>query len=78
MKTISMVEFRHHAEKIISRVQKGQRLILTRYGKPVARLEPIIPRALHHDVPFYSLDQLSDAYGAQLTNAQIDHILCGQ
>ena len=36
MKTVSMLDFRHHAEKIIDQVQKGQRMILTRRGKPVA------------------------------------------
>ena len=78
MKTVSMVHFRHHAEEIIAQVQKGQRLILTRRGKPVARLEPIRSSALDDDDPFYSLDQLSDPSGVPLTNAQIDDILYGQ
>ena len=51
MKTISMLEFRHHAEKVIAQVQKGQRLILTYRGKPVARLEPIAPQAVASMAP---------------------------
>jgi prevent-host-death family protein len=78
MKTISMVDFRLHAEKIIAQVQKGQRMILTCRGKPVARLEPIVQESLAADDPFYALDSLSDAAGESLTNEQIDDILYGQ
>jgi prevent-host-death family protein len=78
MKTISMVDFRHNAEAIISQVLRGQRLILTRRGKPVARLEPIIPEDFDKDDPFFSLGQLNDASGVPLTNSQIDDILYGQ
>lgn len=82
MKTVSMLELRHHAEKIIAQVQKGQRVVLTRRGKPVARLEPIVnPKASAAD-PFYSLDRLgqlaSDLTGEPLSNSQIDDILYGQ
>jgi prevent-host-death family protein len=75
MKTISMVDFRRHAEEIIAQVQKGQRMILTCRGKPVARLEPITDESLGADDPFYSLDRLSDASGKSLTNEGIDNDL---
>lgn len=78
MKTISMVDFRLHAEKIISQVQKGQRMILTRRGKPVARLEPIVNKSVTADDPFYALDELSHGGGESLTNAEIDEILYGK
>lgn len=78
MKTISMLDFRLHAEKIISQVQKGQRMILTRRGKPVARLEPIVNTSVAADDPFYALDELSDVRGEPLSNAEIDEILYGQ
>ena len=77
MKTISMLDFRHHAEKIIDQVQKGQRMILTRRGKPVARLEPIVQEEVGADDPFYSLTDMAEP-GASLTNAQIDDILDGK
>ena len=60
MKTVSMLDFRKNAEKIIAQVQKGQRMILTSRGKPVARLEPIIKETAHGDDPFYTLTELSD------------------
>lgn len=78
MKTVSMLDFRLHAEKIIAQVQKGQRMILTCRGKPVARLEPITPDAVEANDPFYSLDALSDASGKSLTNAEMDEILYDQ
>jgi prevent-host-death family protein len=78
VKTISMLDFRNNAEKIIAQVQKGQRMVLTRRGKPVARLEPITKETPNGDDPFYSLNELSDPAGESLTNAQIDDILYGQ
>lgn len=78
MKTISMLEFRLHAEKIIAQVQRGQRLILTRRGKPVARLEPIVHQSSDADDPFYSLSGMCAASGETLSNTQIDDLLYGQ
>jgi prevent-host-death family protein len=78
MKTISMLDFRLRAEKIIAQVQRGERIILTRRGKPVVRLEPIVVKTEDADDPFFSLDQLADASGESLSNAQIDDVLYGQ
>jgi prevent-host-death family protein len=78
MKSISMLEFRLHAEEVIEQVRKGQRLILTRRGKPVARLEPIAPEELDGDDPFYRLAELSTKAGQPLSNRQMDDILYGQ
>jgi prevent-host-death family protein len=41
VKTITLVEFRKNAQTILRRVEKGERLLLSRRGKPSARLEPI-------------------------------------
>jgi prevent-host-death family protein len=76
MKEISMVELRLNAERIIAQVQKGQRMILTRRGKPVARLEPITEVPKTND-PIYSLADLAVS-GESLDNAQIDEILYGE
>jgi prevent-host-death family protein len=78
LKTISMVDFRLHAAKILALVQKGQRIILTRRGKPVARLEPIIHETVDADDPFYILFEKSDVQGSSLSNSQIDDILYGK
>ncbi len=81
MKTVSMLDFRLDAERIIAQVQKGQRLILTRRGKPVARLEPIEDEIVEED-PFYSLADLAHGGrkaqpGDSLSNAQIDQAVYG-
>lgn len=73
-----MLDFRRDAERIIARVQKGERLILTRRGKPVARLEPIRDEPLASDDPFYSLCDLAEPSGPPLTNPQIDAIIYGE
>jgi prevent-host-death family protein len=77
MKQISLLEFRRDAERILAQVQKGQRMILTRRGKPVARLEPIVDECADADDPIYSLCDLAVA-GPSLTNAQIDESVYGK
>jgi prevent-host-death family protein len=78
MKTITMLDLRQRAEEIIAQVQKGQRLILTRRGKPVARLEPFVPPSVTGDDPFYAIDELAVEGGEPLSNRQIDEIVYGQ
>ena len=41
MKEISMLEFRRDARRVLAAVRRGERLVLTYRGKPVARLEPV-------------------------------------
>lgn len=77
MKTVTLLEFRQHADKIIAKVVKGERLILTRRGKPVVRLEPIASEPISADDPFYSIADLAQA-GESLTNQQIDEIVYGK
>lgn len=76
MKQVSMVDFRLDAERIIAQVQRGQSLILTRRGKPVARLEPIRSSELDAEDPFYSLGELAES-GGGLSNAEMDEIIYG-
>lgn len=75
MNTVSMLDLRRDAERVLHRVQAGERLLLTYRGKPVARLEPVSERAADADDPFYDLDRLADAGGASLSNREIDAIL---
>jgi len=41
MKTITMLEFRRHAQGILRRLAKGERFVLSHRGRPAARLEPV-------------------------------------
>ncbi len=77
MKKVSMLDFRLDAERIIAQVQKGQSMILTRRGKPVARLEPIRNERMSENDQFYSLCELAEPAGS-LSNRRIDEILYGQ
>lgn len=36
-----MLEFRRNAERVLRRVARGERLVLSHRGKPAARLEPL-------------------------------------
>lgn len=72
-----MLELRRDAERIIARVQKGQPVILTRRGKPVARLVPIRTEPAGPDDTFYALSDLAAA-GGSLDNSQIDQIVYGR
>ena len=77
MKTVSMLDFRNRAERIIARVQQGQEMVLTYRGKPVLRLEPLREEEITEDDPFYALDQHAVAKGKSLTNRQIDKAIYG-
>jgi prevent-host-death family protein len=78
MKTVSMLEFRHAAEQIIDQVRKGQRLVLTYRGKPVARIEPIQPEDSAESDSFYSLTSLAERKAKSITNRQMDETIYGR
>jgi antitoxin (DNA-binding transcriptional repressor) of toxin-antitoxin stability system len=75
--SVSMVELRLHADRIIQRVKAGETLVLTYRGRPALRLEPLPAEELGADDPFYALADLADDTGASLTNEQIDEIVYG-
>lgn len=76
--TVSMLEFRRNAEGVLRRLQRGQRLVLTYRGKPVARLEPV------HEVPdseadaIYRLEGIAGDQGESVSNAAIDRLVYGR
>ncbi len=78
MRKVSLLDIRLDAEKILTQVQKGQRMILTRRGKPVARLEPIGSESIDADDPFYKLAEIAASPGESLNNREIDEIVYGQ
>ena len=77
MRVVSMLELRRRAEEIIGRVRKGERMILTYRGKPVARLAPLPAEGGNEDDPFYALDRLAETRGRSLSNEEIDRIVYG-
>lgn len=49
IETVSMTEFRRHFGKYMDKVIKGTTIVLTRYGKKVARLCPVDDSEISHD-----------------------------
>lgn len=77
MKTISMVDLRQNAERIIEQVRRGEAMVLTYRGQPAIRLEPLAEAEVRADDPFYALNQLADSHGKALTNRQMDKLIYG-
>jgi len=76
MKTVSMLEFRKKADKVLKQVVKGHSFVLTYRGKPLARLEPIGPNGIDANDPIYSLTDIAEA-GGSLTNEEMDKVIYG-
>jgi len=39
--TVTLTEFRSHASGMLSRVEKGETIVVLRHGKPIAEVSPI-------------------------------------
>lgn len=80
MKTVTMLEFRKNAERVLRRVAKGERLVLSHRGKAAARLEPVTstPGAPSSDDPFLSIGGRATASPKGKTkHAEIDRLVYG-
>ncbi len=79
MKTITMLEFRRHARRALDALRRGERLVLTYRGEPVARLEPIEPSAtVAENDPLLRVDDYAvEGPGGTLENEDIDRLLYG-
>ncbi|MBI4537909.1 MAG: type II toxin-antitoxin system Phd/YefM family antitoxin [Gemmatimonadetes bacterium] len=78
MKTLSMLEFRRNARRALEAIQRGERLVLTYRGKPVARLEPVRPAAaeIPEDDPLLRVDDFAvEGPGGRLENEEIDRLV---
>ena len=74
MMAVSLLQFRRNAEGVLRRVQRGQSLVLTVRGKPVARLEPVTTTPSEDD-PLYCLGQLAVSGGKSLSNRDMDRLI---
>jgi prevent-host-death family protein len=80
MKSITMLEFRRDAQRILKAVGRGQRILLTYRGKPVACLEPVRPQggSVAEDDALLRVDDFSlDGPGGPLQNEEIDAVIYG-
>ena len=80
MKTISMLEFRRNARRALDAVRRGERLVLTYRGKPIARIEPVLPEGsdVPDDDPLLRVDDFAvEGVGGALANEEIDRLIYG-
>jgi len=80
MKSITMLEFRRDAQRVLRAVGRGEGVLLTYRGKPVARLEPVRPtdRNVGDDDPLLRVDDFAlDGPGGPLSNDEIDAVIYG-
>ena len=75
MKTVTMLELRKNAGKIIRWSQQGQRMTVTYRGKPVMKIEPIVPEKAAADDPFYNLGLVADNAAGSLSNEEMDKLI---
>jgi antitoxin (DNA-binding transcriptional repressor) of toxin-antitoxin stability system len=80
MKTITMLELRRDTRRALEALKRGERLILTYRGVPVARLEPVTaPTAeVPEDDPLFRVDDYAvDGPGGTLSNDEADRLIYG-
>jgi len=75
MTTITMMELRQNSDRVIQKAKRGQRMILTYRGTPVMRLEPYCEGENKSNDPFYSIAELADNNGKNLSNNEIDRLV---
>jgi prevent-host-death family protein len=76
MKSVTMLEFRKQADRVLKQVAKGHSFVLTYRGRPIARLEPLSQKTVDADDPIYGLADIAEP-GGPLTNEQMDRIIYG-
>ena len=81
MKIVTILEFRRDAAGVLRRVARGERLVLSRRGKPAARLKPL-ERTVRNDSendPFLSVRRRATASPKGKTrHADIDRVVYGR
>ena len=43
MRTVNFTDFRQNASTLLAEVEQGERLVVTRHGKPIAEVSPVTP-----------------------------------
>jgi antitoxin (DNA-binding transcriptional repressor) of toxin-antitoxin stability system len=77
MKTVSLLEFRKNADKIIRWSRQGKRMVMTCRSRPVTRLEPVVDDTISNDDPFLLLGGIIEGKRESLGNEEMDGIVYG-
>ena len=80
--TVNVNEAETHFSKLLARVEKGERITVTRAGKPLALLIPAEQPSRGNRPggdPLLNLDQFgSDGPGPPIGNTELDGLFCGR
>jgi prevent-host-death family protein len=80
MRTISVSQFRRDAKRVLGSIKRGQSIVLTYRGRPIARLEPVEPDRIALDDPFYRIAESAIDGGNSkrpVSNAEMDRQVYG-
>lgn len=74
-----MLELRRHARRVFRAIQRGERLILTYRGRPVARLEPVrVSGETNREDPIFRIEQFAEpGPGGKLARRHIEQAVYG-
>jgi prevent-host-death family protein len=75
-----MLDFRRNAKAVLAAVKRGERLVLTYRGEPIARIEPIADdaRSIPANDPLLRVEDFAvDGPGGALTAEMIDRLVHG-
>nr|WP_294512385.1 type II toxin-antitoxin system prevent-host-death family antitoxin [uncultured Rhodopila sp.] len=75
METVTLFDAKNRLSSLIDRVEDGQEVTITRRGKPVARLVPVIPeanRARDAVAKLHALRESIAAGGESFTRDELD------
>ncbi len=75
MATVSMLELRKNAHRILMRAHRGERMVITYRGKALARLEPATAERVCEEDPFYGISRIAESGGGSLSNRAMDRIV---
>lgn len=80
-KTVNIADAKTHLSRLIALVERGERVVITRAGKPVAELRPVRKmkkRSIPLDEPLLRVDEYSyDGPIGLTTNEDFDSTVCG-
>jgi len=77
MKTITMLDLRKDARRIVQRVKSGEKLVLSYRGENSVLLEPYRDTSCDNDDDLlFKLQDMAEE-GGSLSNAEIDEVLYG-
>jgi prevent-host-death family protein len=80
-KTVNIADAKTHLSRLIARVERGERIVIARAGKPVAELRParkMKKRSITLDDPLLQVNEYSfDGPIGPTTNSDIDSTVCG-